>query len=120
MRTKSNKEKGINEDMTIGELAVMVNNGFTFVQQQINDLRIDMNNKFDAVDIRFEKLETRFDEADKRFDVADRRFDEFEARVNNRFDKIDKKFDIIDKNMVNPYEFQSLGLRVDKIDEKLK
>ena len=108
MNKKINKEKRINEEMTIGELAIMVNNGFTNMQSQINDLRSDMVAGFDSVD-------KRFAEVDKRFDVIDKRF----QQVESRFDKVDKKFEIIDKNMTNPYEFQNLVLRVDKIEEKI-
>jgi hypothetical protein len=120
MNKKNNKEKRIDEDMTIGELAIMVNNGFTNMQTQINDLRVDMVNRFEVVDKRFNRLENRFDvfekDVNKRFDTVDKRF----QQVENRFDKVDKKFDIIDKNMTNPYEFQNLVLRVDKIEEKTR
>lgn len=93
MNKKIIKEKRIDEDMTIGELAIMVNNGFTNMQDQINELRSEMVAGFDYVDKRF-------------------------IEVSKRFDQVDKKFDIIDKNMTNPYEFQNLVLRVDKIEEK--
>jgi hypothetical protein len=113
MNKKINKEKRIDENMTIGELAIMVNNGFTNMQTQINDLRSDMVAGFDRITKRTDVLEK---DVSKRFDTVDERF----QQVENRFDKVDKKFDIIDKNMTNPYEFQNLVLRVDKIEEKTR
>ncbi len=119
MNQEMSNQKRIDEGMTIEELAVVVNNGFTNMQGQINDLRADMINRFEQVDERFGVLENRFDLFEKntneRFDTVDKRF----VQMDSRFDKIDRKFDIIDKNMTNPYEFQNLVLRVDKIEEKV-
>ncbi len=113
MNKKINKEKRIDEDMTICELAIMVNNGFTNMQSQINELRSDMVDGFNRITKRTDVLEK---DVSKRFDTVDKRFQQIESR----FDKVDKKFDIIDKNMINPYEFQNLVLRVDKIEERIR
>ncbi|MBC7766431.1 hypothetical protein H7Y21_00330 [Arenimonas sp.] len=98
MIAKNSNHKRIDGDMTVGELAVMIDNSFTFMQNQINDLRTDMVASFAHLT---------------------NRSDTFEKDVNKRFDKVNKKFDIIDKNMTNPYEFQNLVLRVDKIEKKV-
>jgi len=68
------------KNITIEDLAGMVQNGFTEVKE-------DMNKRFEQVDKRFEQVDKRFEQVDKRLDVMvtkaemNRRFDGLEDRV---------------------------------------
>jgi ribonuclease HI len=52
---------------------------------KVEQLRHDMNRRFDRVDERFDDVYARFDDVYARFDRIDRHFD----RVNQRFDSLE-------------------------------
>ncbi|MBI3249912.1 MAG: hypothetical protein HYZ50_25735 [Deltaproteobacteria bacterium] len=55
-------------------------------QQQIDQLREEMNQRFKAVD-------QRFDAVDQRFKSVDQRFDDLIRHVDGRFDDMNRRFD---------------------------
>ena len=52
------------------------------VLDEIKQLRIDMNKRFEQVDKRFEQIDKRFEQIEKRFEQVDKRFEQ----VDKRFD----------------------------------
>ena len=50
----------------------------------IENLRQEMNRRFEQVDQRFEQIDRRFEQVDQRFEQIDRRF----AAVNGRLDRL--------------------------------
>jgi len=54
------------------------------ILQEIKQLRIDMNKRFEEVDKRFEQVDKRLEQVDKRFE-----------QVDKRFEQIDKRFDFM-------------------------
>ena len=55
--------------------------GFARADAKTDQLRDDMNRRFDRVDERFDDVYARFDSMDERFDQMDVRFDRLEGRV---------------------------------------
>ena len=74
-----------------------VNSRFDAADQRFNDLRSDVNSRFDAVDRRFNDLRAemsqRFDAVDQRFAAVDQRFNDFRAEMSQRFDAVDQRLD---------------------------
>ncbi len=51
------------------------------IHQEMRELRMDIDKRFDAVDRRFDAVDHRFDAVDHRFDVIERRFDPIDAAL---------------------------------------
>ena len=58
-------------------------------KDDINLLRMEMNQRFTLVDERFKQVDPRFTTIDARFDQIDARLDHIDARL----DRVDTKFD---------------------------
>jgi len=58
------------------------------ILNEIKQLRIDMNKRFEQVDKRFELMQNNMD---KRFEQVDKRFEQ----VDKRFEQVDKRFDTV-------------------------
>jgi tetrahydromethanopterin S-methyltransferase subunit G len=54
------------------------------ILQEISQLRLDMNKRFEQVDKRFEQVDKRFEQVDRRFE-----------QVNKRFEQVDKRLDFL-------------------------
>lgn len=54
----------------------------------INDMRGEMNARFEHVDARFEHVDARFDAVDARFDAVDARFDAVETKIDTVKDEL--------------------------------
>ena len=67
---------------TIEELAVMIQQTMAS-KEDIKELRIEMNERFEKVDERFEKVDERFEKVDERFEKMDEHFDHLDARVSS-------------------------------------
>ena len=68
--------------------------------KRYEELRLDMNARFEQVDKRFEQIEKRFEQVDKRFDQVERRFEQVERRfeqIDTRFEKVDSRFDRMER-----------------------
>jgi hypothetical protein len=60
----------------------------SWTDDRLDDFRVDVNRRFDAVDKRFDDFQV---DVDRRFDEVDRRFDKVDAelsRVNDRLDSL--------------------------------
>jgi predicted transcriptional regulator len=68
----------------------------TRIEKAVNDLRGDMNSRFDkmekSVDARFEKIDARFEKIDARFEKIDVRFEKIDVRFEKMNDKMDSHF----------------------------
>jgi archaellum component FlaC len=62
----------------------------------LEDMRRELNLRFDGVDRRFDGVDQRLDGIDQRLDGIDQRFD----GVDQRFDGVDQRFDGIDQRFV--------------------
>jgi len=56
----------------------------------IDDLAGMVQQGFFGVDERFNEVDERFNEVDKRFNEVDKRFDILETEMNARFDQLEK------------------------------
>ena len=105
------------------------------IHQRFDDLRSDLNSRFDAQDQRIDDLKDamnqRFDTQDKsiheRFEAVDQRFD----AVDQRFDAVDQRFDAVDQRFErlenDVSELRKLServsqndIRIDTIEKQLK
>ena len=77
--------------------------GFETSNKRFEEMRADMNKRFEQVDKRFEQIEKRFEQVDKRFE-----------QIDKRFEQIDKHLTII-TNRMDRFMFWSLGLTVSAI-----
>jgi uncharacterized protein HemX len=57
------------------------------VDKRFEELRTDMNTRFEQVDKRFEQVDKRFEQVDKRFEQVDKRFEELRSDMNTRFEE---------------------------------
>jgi septation ring formation regulator EzrA len=102
--------------------------GFEMSNKRAEELRADMNKRFEQVDKHFEQVDKRFEElrADmsKRFEQVEKRFEQIDKRfeqIDKRFEQADKRFEQIDKhltiitNRMDRFMFWSLGLTVSAV-----
>ncbi len=79
-------------DREIVEKLSEIKEGQKNLDKRFDDLRLEMNNRFEAVDKRFEAVDKRFEAVDKRFDdlhlEMNNRFDDLRSEINSRFDML--------------------------------
>jgi septal ring factor EnvC (AmiA/AmiB activator) len=81
-------------------------------KDDINLLRMEMNQRFTLVDEKFKQVDTRFTTIDERFKQIDARFDQIDARldrVDSRLDQIDARLDRVDAR------FDRLETKIDQL-----
>ncbi|MFA6464040.1 MAG: hypothetical protein WCV55_03480 [Candidatus Paceibacterota bacterium] len=81
MKKESSKSK---KEITIDQLAVMVQNGFSHIEKK-------MDERFEMVDEGFNKVDERFEGVDKRFDKMDDRLDRIEFSHVRRIEVLEDK-----------------------------
>jgi tetrahydromethanopterin S-methyltransferase subunit G len=99
---------GFRADVT--GLRELMDTRFQKVDGQFNAIRVDMDQRFDAVDQRFETVDQRFDAVDQRFETVDQRFD----AVDQRFETVDQRFDAVDQRL------DTLDAKLDTILSELR
>ena len=65
-------------------------------KDDINLLRVEMNQRFTLVDEKFKQIDARFDRVDSRLDQTDARLDQIDARLDQidaRLDRLETKID---------------------------
>ena len=67
---------------TLVLLAGLMSAQFVGVNARIDDLRADMNARFDGVNARFDDVNARFDDVNARIDGVDARMDRIETRLD--------------------------------------
>jgi septation ring formation regulator EzrA len=91
--------------------------GFENSNKRFEEMRIDMDKRFEQVDKRFEQIDKRFEQVEKRFEQIDKRFEQ----VDKRFEQADKHFEQIEKHLtlitqrMDRFMFWSLGLTVSAV-----
>ena len=94
------------QKVTIDDLAIMVQKGFT-------DMRRDMTNSYNSLDARFTQ---RCDELDAHFT---QKFDELDTRFTKRFDELDVRIDSIAEQYTPKSEHALLKARTMRIERKI-
>ena len=76
------------------------------MDKRFEELREDMNRRFEQVDKRFEQVDKRFEQVDKRFEQVDKRFEQVDKRfeelredMNRRFEQVDKRSEELREDM---------------------
>jgi hypothetical protein len=83
------------------EMREDMNRRFEAVDKRFEEMREDMNKRFEATDKRFEEMREdmnkRFEEMredmNRRFEAVDKRFEEMREDMNKRFEATDKRFE---------------------------
>ncbi len=130
MKSKKITQKEIlPQEVTLKVLASLIHQTNTAVGvllEKVDFLREEMLFEFKAIEERFVKIEKRLDGIDVRLDKIEKRLDKVEVRLDTVEQKVDtmnvkftKDFEKIYTNMINPYEFKSLVLKVEHIESSL-
>jgi chromosome segregation ATPase len=77
--------------------------GFENSNKRFEEMRIDMDKRYEQVDKRFEQIDKRFEQVEKRFE-----------QVDKHFEQIEKHLTIITQRM-DRFMFWSLGLTVSAV-----
>ncbi len=81
------------------------------VNDNIKDLKTEMNAKFDHVDRKFENVERKFDHVDREFDHVDRKFEAFNAKIDTKSQYLDNKIELVEEKFVKfDFSFKSVCL----------
>jgi chromosome segregation ATPase len=84
--------------------------GFENSNKRFEEIRIDMDKRFEQVDKRFEQIDKRFEQVEKRFEQVDKRFEQ----ADKHFEQIEKHLTLITQRM-DRFMFWSLGLTVSAV-----
>jgi len=76
---------------------------FDAMQKQFDDLKMDINKRFEQIDNRFETMQADID----------KRFETMQADIDKRFEQVDKRFEQVDKR------FEQVEQRIDKLSESI-
>ena len=77
--------------------------GFEMSNKRFEEMRTDMNKRFEQVDKRFEQVDKRFEQMDKRFEQIDKRFEQMDKHLTAITNRMDR------------FMFWSLGLTVSAV-----
>ena len=80
------------------------------MNRRFEDLRVHMDQRFEAVDQRFEATDRRID--DLRSDMNER-FNDLRAEMDHRFEAVNQRFDAVDQR------FDAVDRRIDAVDRRL-
>ena len=100
--------------ITIDDLATMIKTGFDGVDNQIGDLKQDMNTRFAQVEKHFEGVE-------KRLSGVEYKLDSLEDGMNRRFDAVDDRLEKVElklDNVAYRFELRALEQRVTFLERK--
>ena len=99
---------------TIEGLAMMIQQTMAS-KDDVQELRREMNERFEQIDERFEQVDKRFEQVDKRFQRMDERFDHLDARVG----RIEADIHELRDEVVYRHEFEDVLGRVKYLERKL-
>ena len=99
---------------TIEELAMMIQQTMAS-KEDVKELRMEMNGRFEKVDERFEKIDERFEKVDERFEKIDQHFDHLDARVG----RIEADIHELRGEIVYRHEFEDALGRIKYMERKL-
>lgn len=69
------------------------------IASAIDDMRSDMNRRFDEVDRRFEQVDRRFEQVDRRFAQFEVRFEQIETRFDGRLELVENRIGTMDHRL---------------------
>ncbi|GAB3799032.1 hypothetical protein GCM10028819_21460 [Spirosoma humi] len=79
----------------VADLTIEMRQQFGQQQNQIDQLKTEMNSRFEQVDSRFEQVDNRFEQVDNRFEQVDNRFEqvineqiELRKEMNQKFSQV--------------------------------
>lgn len=72
----------------------------TWTDERLDDLKENVNQRFDSVDKRFAEVDKRFDKVDERFDKVDKRFDKVEFEMKAGFAEVNRRIDSMQRTMI--------------------
>jgi len=116
------------KELTINDLAVMMNEGFEksgrITDKKIEDLAGMVQRGFVQVDKRFEQVDKRFEQVDKRFEQVDKRFDKLEKKVDdiqNKVTQIDRRLFSVEEDVaeIKIKQYGDLLKRINFIEKTL-
>jgi archaellum component FlaC len=79
----------------------------------IQDLRSEMNGKFEKIDAKFEQMDGKFEKIDEKFEKIDGKFEKIDAK----FEQMDEKFELLRSEMNHAY--RDLVERIDDTQTQL-
>ncbi|MDM8525798.1 DUF3782 domain-containing protein [Desulfococcaceae bacterium HSG8] len=77
-----------------------------------NELRSEMNRRFEQVDQRFEQVDQRFEQVDQRFEQVDQRFEQ----VDQRFEQVDQRFERMENKI--KAGFRDVHVHIDRLGSR--
>ncbi len=98
-------ENGTDREMTIDDLARIVQNGFL----QIENRFVGIDTRLDSIDTRLDSMDARLDSMDVRLDSMDHRLHTVEETTTEIRANLNKKVDKI--------EYDTLEYRVERLEE---
>ena len=63
------------------------------MDRRFDNMKIDIDKRFEQVDKRFEQVDKRFEQVDKRFEQVDKRFEQINVKLDKLLERIDVKID---------------------------
>jgi len=96
----------IREDDEIKGAIISALSGIVTTKEDIKELIIEMDKRFETMDKRFETMDKRFEAMDKRFETMDKRFETLQIHIDIGFSKLQGSID-------------NLGGRTGKSHEKM-
>ena len=82
-------------------------------RRDLNEFKVVLDARFDAIDARFERIDARFEGIDARFEAIDARFEAIDARfeaIDSRIDSLDAKFEA---------KFDALDLKIESVQREV-
>jgi chaperonin cofactor prefoldin len=79
-------------------MAVMAREAWT--DERLDDLKENVNQRFDDVDKRFDQVDKRFDRVDERFEKVDERFTRVESEMKAGFAEVNRRIDSMQRTMI--------------------
>jgi len=64
-------------------------------EKRFEQLKSQMNDRFEQIDRRFEEIDRRFEQIDRRFEQIDVRFGQLEQRIDRMESRMDRRLDDI-------------------------
>ncbi len=77
--------------------------GFEMSNKRFEEMRTDMNKRFEQVDKRFEQVDKHFEQMDKRFEQVDKHFEQMDKHLTAITNRMDR------------FMFWSLGLTISAV-----
>ena len=114
------RERTIRLEEALKHQRELMQQGFAQTDKHFEQIRDDMNKRFEQVDRRFEQFDKRFEQMrgdmDKRFEQMrgdmDKRFEQMYNAMNERFEQVDKRFEQVDKR------FEQMDKRFEQVDKR--